>query len=411
MYNPDKYKWWGPPRDFRERRHDRKVSWLELFYDLVYVAAIAQITHHLAMHPSWNVAGYSFVLFAMVFWSWVNGSQYYDLHGHGGIRTRLMTFWQMLAVAAIAITIDDAYSGHHQALAVTFVIIQLFITYLWWSVGIYDPSHRRYSIFYTTNYLIAFVLLFVSVFTSSTVATLLWIVVLLFNLTPGLTAARAIITGWRAEGQVYSATASIIERFGLFTIIVLAESILGTVTSIADIPEKTTVVWVAFILCILITYLLWSVYFDMTGQRDTKKGYWYMQLLIYLHLPLLAAFCVIGACFNVLLSQISADLQPQVAWLFCIALSVILFAIVGLTQIIDESEEDRSYLRPVKRLLVMMGFGVLLIPFLTGIITALNFICIIAVVLFIPVFVAIRSWVRHTFFGEERRAEDTQIHG
>ncbi|HKC36204.1 MAG TPA: low temperature requirement protein A, partial [Chitinophagaceae bacterium] len=71
--------WWGPPKNFDERKNERKISWLELFYDLVYVAAIAQLTHHLASHLSWPDLSYSFLLFSLIFWSWVNGSQYYDL--------------------------------------------------------------------------------------------------------------------------------------------------------------------------------------------------------------------------------------------------------------------------------------------------------------------------------------------
>src|SRR4249919_2953975 len=99
--------WWGPPKNFSDQKNERKISWLELFYDLVYVAAISQLTHHLAEHLSWSELAYTFLLFALIFWSWVNGSQYYDLHGNDSIRTRLFTFFQMLAVAAVAITISD----------------------------------------------------------------------------------------------------------------------------------------------------------------------------------------------------------------------------------------------------------------------------------------------------------------
>lgn len=42
----------GAPKNFLERKHERKIGWLELFYDLVYVAEISQLTHHLAIHPS-----------------------------------------------------------------------------------------------------------------------------------------------------------------------------------------------------------------------------------------------------------------------------------------------------------------------------------------------------------------------
>jgi low temperature requirement protein LtrA len=91
---------------------ERRISWLELFYDLVYVIAISRITHHLAMHI--NLEGflqYAF-LFILIFWSWLNGSLYYDIHGSDGLRTRLMTLWQVMIIAALAVTIDQPSLQH-----------------------------------------------------------------------------------------------------------------------------------------------------------------------------------------------------------------------------------------------------------------------------------------------------------
>ena len=194
--------WWGPPKNFNERKNERKISWLELFYDLVYVAAIGQLTHRIAVYPTWETVGYSFLLFCMIFWSWVNGSQYYDLHGSDSIRSRIFTFLQMLGVAAAAITIPDVFEGHQQGFAVTFAIIQILITYLWWSVGLYDPSHRVFNKFYTVNYSLAFILLIISIFTNQQAATILWIVVLILNLTAPLIAARTVIAVLKERGQV-----------------------------------------------------------------------------------------------------------------------------------------------------------------------------------------------------------------
>jgi low temperature requirement protein LtrA len=94
--------WWGPPRKFTIQQSERKISWLELFYDLVYVIVIARITHILAAHTDWRGLNDFFYLFLMAFWGWANGSQYHELHGSPGIRTRFMTLWQMMAVAYIS---------------------------------------------------------------------------------------------------------------------------------------------------------------------------------------------------------------------------------------------------------------------------------------------------------------------
>ena len=398
--------WWGAPRAFSERRQERKISWLELFFDLVYVATIDQLTHHIANHPSWSTIGYSFLLFALVFWSWVNASQYYDLHGNDSIRTRLFTFYQMLAVAAVAITLNDAFEGYHVAFSIAFAAIQFLITYLWWSVGFFDPSHRVFSKFYTFNYAIAFALLVVSAFTSSSTATILWVLVLILNLTPPFTVAPTIKRELGKIGQVFTASNSLVERFGLFTIIVLAESILSTVTGIAEVKDKLPSAWIAFFVAILLSFLLWSLYFDMTSEQETKAGYGYMLSFIFLHFPLLASLGIVGACIKTTLVDMSAGMTDQLQWMFCSAMSIILISIVGLTLIMKQDEEDRSYIKPVSRLLVIVSIAIVLLPMLQLTTNTLVFLSLIAVLLLVPVFFGIRSWVLYKFYRKEESAPD-----
>ena len=62
--------WWQPPRKLGNRPEHRQVTFLELFYDLVYVVIIAQLSHALAGHISWEgVAEFAF-LFVIVWWAW-----------------------------------------------------------------------------------------------------------------------------------------------------------------------------------------------------------------------------------------------------------------------------------------------------------------------------------------------------
>lgn len=117
----------------------------------------------------------------------------------------------MLAVAVAAITINDTFEGHHRGFAISFAAILVLITYLWWSVGLYDPSHKVFNKYYTFNYGIAFILLIVSIFINHWPAAILWIIVL--NLTPGLTGARTIVKVLKQRGQAFSAAAALVEHF------------------------------------------------------------------------------------------------------------------------------------------------------------------------------------------------------
>lgn len=84
----------------------------------------------------------------------------------------------------------------------------------------------------------------------------------------------------------------------------------------------------------------------MTGEQETKEGYGYMLWLIYLHYPLLVSLGVVGACIKVMLVDMGEGVPPTVQWMLCVAISTILFMISGLTLIMREEEEDRSYIRP-----------------------------------------------------------------
>ena len=66
-------QWWGPPRKFDRQEEERRVSWLELFFDLVYVIAISRITHHFAMHISVDAFLEYVFMFLLIFWGWLWG--------------------------------------------------------------------------------------------------------------------------------------------------------------------------------------------------------------------------------------------------------------------------------------------------------------------------------------------------
>jgi low temperature requirement protein LtrA len=245
-----------------------------------------------------------------------------------------------------------------------------------------------------------------SVFTSSSTATILLVVALILNLAPPFTVAPTMKRELKKRGEVFTASNALVERFGLFTIIVLAESILGTVASIAEVKDKLPVAWLAFIVAILISFLLWSIYFDMTSEQETKVGYSYMQWFIFLHFPLLASLSVIGACIKIALIDLQSGLSDNLQWMFCSAMAVILLSIVGVSAIMKEEEEDRAYIQPASRILIIVSILILLVPVFQLTTNTLVFRALIAILLLLPVFWGIRSWVLYKFFRKQRPAEE-----
>ena len=70
---------WQPPRPHGERRPQRVVGPLELFYDLAVVVLVAQAARHLAGHLTWRGLGEFAVVFTLVWIAWANGSLHHEL--------------------------------------------------------------------------------------------------------------------------------------------------------------------------------------------------------------------------------------------------------------------------------------------------------------------------------------------
>jgi hypothetical protein len=140
----------------------------------------------------------------------------------------------------------------------------------------------------------------------------------------------------------------------------------------------------------------------MTSEQETRQGYHYMQWFIFLHYPLLAALGVRGACIKVLLVEIETSSHVTLQWMICVAIATILFMITGIAAVMKEEEEDRSYIQPVSRLLIITGLVVLIIPLFERYLGTIAFLSTISLILFVPVFIGIRSWVRYKFFENKQ---------
>ena len=185
-----KRKWWQPPRRFDDRQTGRKISWLELFFDLVYVACIGQITSHIATHMDGEDIGKAILFFVFIYWAWINGTQYYELHGNDTIRTRWLVFIQMLAIGAVAISVPAAFRGNSFPFTVSFLVIQGVIIYLYASISLYDRSHLRLSSPFLLCYGAAFVLLIISLFCPHPAVLPLHLLAIMINLSAPVLSGR-----------------------------------------------------------------------------------------------------------------------------------------------------------------------------------------------------------------------------
>jgi low temperature requirement protein LtrA len=113
---------WRPPRPHGATIRDRVVTNLELFFDLAYVAVIGEAAHHLAEDVSARPIADFAVVFAMIWFAWINGSLYLEIHGRQDGRTRTFVFLQMGIVVLLAAFAGGATGGGGGSFAVIYAL-------------------------------------------------------------------------------------------------------------------------------------------------------------------------------------------------------------------------------------------------------------------------------------------------
>src|SRR4030095_14042487 len=261
-------RWWQPPRPASNRPEERRVTFLELFYDLVYVVIIAELSHTLAGNMNLAGIGTFVFLFIIIWWAWFNGAMYHDLHGNNDIRTRVFTFLQMLTVAAMAVFAHNAMREGSVGFALSYAAFHLILTWLWWRTDVYNLNHRPLSQPYSSTFLITSVLFILSIFLPPPWRFMLWAVALLIDLALLILLVQSRNAAVQAQlGRLTLISPSAVERFGTFTIIVLGEVIVGVVSVVAQHPHLSWLAGGTAFLGMLIAIGLWWVYFDFVSGR------------------------------------------------------------------------------------------------------------------------------------------------
>lgn len=329
---------WRPPGRFAERDPDRSVTFLELFFDLVFVAIIAQLAHALGGDPSWSGVGWFVFLFYAVWSSWINGTLYHDLHGIDDLSTRVFTFAQMLAVAVMAVHAGDVPGEGTNGFALGYAANSVLLVILWFRTGQHDPSHRPASVPYSIAYLCSAALFASSALIEPPLTYWMWGAALLLEIL-GLVIAFARWTPPESQGgdAVIATSPSLIERMGLFVIIVLGEVVVGSVNGMAHSVPLDADEIVIGLLGLLVAVGLWWLYFDLVSHRAPVSRF--TQLWLYLHLPVVMAIAAGGAAVLATVEHAAEPLPAEVRWLLVGSLAVAMLSVTALTLTLEARRE------------------------------------------------------------------------
>jgi low temperature requirement protein LtrA len=234
---------------------ERHASWLELFFDLVFVLAVAQVTRVLTDNS--DLAGllkYA-LLFIPIWWSWVGYTFYADRFETNEAEYRILMFTGMLTVAAFSLCVGNAFTPAGDTGAViSYVLVRLVLIALYVRAAWFVPLARSYCVQFIKGFGTASVLWLVSLLLPAPYRYVAWGLAMMLELaTPFLNRRNlAVIPVDRSH---------IPERFGLFTIIVLGEAVIATAMGASQAVWTVSTVTVAA-LGFAMAAAVWWINFD-----------------------------------------------------------------------------------------------------------------------------------------------------
>jgi low temperature requirement protein LtrA len=292
---------------------EQRVTPLELFFDLVYVFAITQLSHLLLAHPTLGGALQTLFLLLVVWWAWQYTTWFANWFDPDALPVRLVLVAVMLASLVMSVAIPEAFGERGLTFAIAYVAIQVGRTaFAVLALGASHPlsyGFRRILAWFVA----AGALWVLGGLFEGEVRYALWLLALVVDYsgpvaryrTPGLGISRT--EEWTIEGAHFA------ERCQLIVIIALGESILVTGTTFGEI-EASAVAVLAFVVAFVGSAALWWIYFARSAHdasdaiaSSADPGRMARSAYTYFHLPIIAGIIAVAAADELVLAH-PADL-------------------------------------------------------------------------------------------------------
>lgn len=312
---------------------EHRVSWLELFYDLVYVIVIARLAH-LVTHGHDGHIGLSeflvfIALFIPVWWAWTGHTLYATRFYDDSVVDRLLTLGQMFLVTLMALFITDAFHGEGQMFAIIYAAIRGLLVVMYLRVWLLNKDLRPVTSCLVSGFSIGAALWLTSAFLPAPWMYGLWAAGLLIDF----------ITPFRCRPLLKIASVHkhhLPERFGLLTIILLGESVASLTSALSPTDLTLEVMCIALLGFISLSAVWWH-YFEVIERVVTDRELGAAHLIIYGHLPIFIGLALFASAIRQ--NIVGNLLIPDVVLLFSVSMTLYLLPVLLIAQQAQEKHE------------------------------------------------------------------------
>lgn len=287
------------------------VTPLELFFDLVFVFALTQVTAFMAAEVSTESVVRGLLVVLLLWWAWTGYAWISNLVSAEEPAVRPVLLVAMTAMFVLALCIPEAFTDAPggldgpTVLALTYLVFRVLHLVVFWLLASGDTGLRRQLLRFVPSVAGSTLILLVAAQFAGTTQTVLWVGALVVDY---LGTALGGAGGWRLPAPGHFA-----ERHGLIVIVALGESIVAIGVGVADRPISWPII-IASALGLLLAAAMWWAYFDLsalqaehalstepvaTRPRLGRNAY------SFAHLPLIASVVLVALGLKKVLEYVS----------------------------------------------------------------------------------------------------------
>jgi low temperature requirement protein LtrA len=312
----------------RAAEREQRVTSLELFFDLVFVFAITQVTGLLSDDPTWGGLGRGLLVLGALWWAWAAYAWLTNTLDPEEGAVRLAMLGAMAAMLIVSLAVPEAFDADGVLFGVAYFAVRALHIALYALAARGDRDLLGAVLRMTPSATLGPTLLVVAGFLDGAAQGALWVAALALDYF-GVLIGRG--RGWRVSPAHFA------ERHGLIVIIALGESIVALGVGAAGLSLDTGLV-VAALLGMVIVSALWWAYFDfftIAGEREltaatgAARAALARDLYSYLHLPLVAGIVLFALGLKKTLENYEDALGTIPAVGLCAGLALYMLAYVA----------------------------------------------------------------------------------
>ena len=307
----------------------QQVTTLELFFDVVFVFAITQVTGFLADHPTWDGLLRGLMMLGALWWAWASYAWLTNTLNPEEGAVRLPVFGAMAAMLIVSLAVPNAFGTDGVTFGVAYFVVRALHLLLYAIAGRGDRDLLGAVLRIVPTATLGPALLVIAGFFGGTAQLALWGAALAIDYLGVLVGH---MRGWRVSPEHF------VERHGLVMIIALGESIVAIGVGAAGLPLDAGLI-AAALLGIAVAASLWWSYFDwaafvsqarLAEATGPERAALARDLYSYLHLPMVAGIVLFALGLKTTLAHLGDPLGTIPALGLCGGVALYLIAHVAL---------------------------------------------------------------------------------